>query len=161
MSFSTADICDDFKDQEKIQVLSPKFKNYGKKTKFQGEVVTIKLDKSNWILISTLKEEDGKGKVVVVDANQEFYAIVGDKLMDFAKNNNYEAIIINGYVRDIDVTKDIDVGLLAIGTCPQRNFEKTQGLKDVELKFEGITVNSGDYIYADCDGVIITSKKLI
>ncbi|PHO10110.1 S-adenosylmethionine--2-demethylmenaquinone methyltransferase [Malaciobacter canalis] len=161
MSFSTADICDDFKDQEKIQVLSPKFKNYGKKTKFQGEVVTIKLDKSNWILISTLKEEDGKGKVVVVDANQEFYAIVGDKLMDFAKNNNYEAIIINGYVRDIDVTKDIDVGLLAIGTCPQRNFEKTQGLKDVELMFEGITVNSGDYIYADCDGVIITSKKLI
>ncbi|AXX86811.1 ribonuclease E activity regulator RraA [Malaciobacter marinus] len=161
MSFSTADICDDFKDQEKIQVLSPKFKNYGKKTKFQGEVVTIKLDKSNWILISTLKEENGEGKVVVVDVDQEFYGIVGDKLMAFAKKNNYEAIIINGYVRDIDETKDINVGLLAIGTCPQRNFEKTQGFKDVELNFEGITVNSGDYIYADCDGVIITSKKLI
>lgn len=85
MSFSTADICDDFKDQEKIQVLSPKFKNYGKKTKFQGEVVTIKLDKSNWILISTLKEENGEGKVVVVDVDQEFYGIVGDKLMAFAK----------------------------------------------------------------------------
>ncbi len=133
MSFSTADICDDFKDQEKIQVLSPKFKNYGKKTKFQGEVVTIKLDKSNWILISTLKEENGEGKVVVVDVDQEFYGIVGDKLMAFAKKNNYEAIIINGYVRDIDETKDINVGLLALELVLKETLKKLKDSKMLNL----------------------------
>ncbi|AXH09448.1 S-adenosylmethionine--2-demethylmenaquinone methyltransferase [Malaciobacter halophilus] len=161
MSFSTADICDDFKDKHKIQVLSPKFKNYGKKTLFEGEVITVKLDKSNWLLLSMLRDERGDGKVVVVDVNQEFYGIVGDRLMAFAKKNNYEAIIINGYVRDTNETKNIDVGLLAIGTCPQRNFDKTEGSRDIELNFEGVNIKSGDYIYADCDGVIITKNKLV
>ncbi|AXX92025.1 S-adenosylmethionine--2-demethylmenaquinone methyltransferase [Malaciobacter molluscorum LMG 25693] len=161
MSISTADICDDFRDKAKIQVLSPKFKSYGGKTNFQGEVITVKLDKSNWLLLSMLKDEKGDGKVVVVDVDQAYYGIVGDRLMAFAKNNNYEAIIINGYVRDTNETVNIDVGLYAIGTCPQRNFEKTNSARDIELNFEGIKVNSGDYIYADCDGVIITEEKLV
>ncbi|RXJ88198.1 ribonuclease E activity regulator RraA [Arcobacter sp. CECT 8985] len=161
MSFSTADICDDFKDTANIQVLSPKFKSFGGKKKFQGEVITVKLDKSNWLLLSMLRDEKGEGKVVVVDVDQAYFGIVGDRLMAFAKNNNYEAIIINGYVRDTNETVNIDVGLYAVGTCPQRNFDKTQSARDVELNFEGVTVKSGDYIYADCDGVIITDKKLV
>ncbi|AXH14752.1 S-adenosylmethionine--2-demethylmenaquinone methyltransferase [Malaciobacter mytili] len=162
MNFSTADICDDFKDSgESIQVLSPKFKSYGGLKKFQGEVITVKLDKSNWLLLSMLKNEKSDGKIVVVDVDQAFYGIVGDKLMAFAKNNNYKAIIINGYVRDTDITKNIEVGLFAIGTCPQRNFDKTEAFRDIELNFEGIKVKSGDYIYADSDGVIITNKKLV
>ncbi|MDK2081998.1 S-adenosylmethionine--2-demethylmenaquinone methyltransferase, partial [Aliarcobacter butzleri] len=64
-------------------------------------------------------------------------------------------------VRDIDETKNIDVGLFAIGTCPLRNFEKTQSKRDIELNFGGVNFNSGDYLYADNDGVIISKDKLI
>ncbi len=162
MNFNTADICDDFKDSgESIQVLSPKFKSYGGLKKFQGEVITVKLNKSNWLLLSMLKNEKNDCKIVVVDVEQAFYAVVGDKLMDYAKSNNYKAIIINGFVRDSEIIKDIDVGLFALGTCPQRNFDKTEAFRDIELNFEGIKIKSGDYIYADSDGVIITNKKLV
>ena len=108
-----------------------------------------------------LRDENGEGKVVVVDNSQEFFGVVGDKLMTFAKNNNWKAIILNGYVRDIDETKNIDVGLFAIGTCPLRNFEKTQSSRDIELNFEGLTLNTNDYIYADNDGVIFSKTPLI
>ncbi len=160
MNTQTADLCDDNKDKE-IQVLSSKFKNYGGLKKFNGQIVTVKLDKSNWLLLEMLRDENGNGKIVVVDNAQEFFGVVGDKLMAFAKNNNWRAIILNGYVRDTDETKNIDVGLFAIGTCPLRNFEKTQSSRDIELNFEGVTFNTGDYLYADNDGVIISKNKLI
>ncbi|MDD3008856.1 MAG: S-adenosylmethionine--2-demethylmenaquinone methyltransferase [Arcobacter sp.] len=145
MNIQTADLCDDNRDK-KIQVLSSKFKNYGGLKKFSGKIVTVKLDKSNWRLLEMLRNENGEGKIVVVDNSQEFFGVVGDKLMTFAKNNNWKAIILNGYVRDTDETKKIDVGLFAIGTCPLRNFEKTDSYRDIELNFEGVTFNSGDYI---------------
>lgn len=160
MNIQTADLCDDNRDKN-IQVLSSKFKNYGGLKKFEGQIVTVKLDKSNWRLLEMLRDENGEGKIVVVDNSQEFFGVVGDKLMTFAQNNNWKAIILNGYVRDTDETQKIDVGLFAIGTCPLRNFEQTQGQSNIELNFEGVTFNNGDYIYADNDGVIISKTKLI
>ena len=103
----------------------------------------------------------GEGRVVVVDNSKAFYGVVGDKLMAFAKENNWAGIILNGFVRDIEYTKDIDVSLFAIGTCPLRNFEKTNSSRGIELNFDGVTFNDGDYLYADNDGVIISNEKLI
>ena len=160
MNIQTADLCDDNRDK-KIAVLSAKFKNYGGLKQFSGEIITVKLDKSNWLLLDMLKNENGEGKIVVVDNSEEFFGVVGDKLMAFAKKNNWKAIILNGYVRHTDETKNIGVGLFAIGTCPLRNFEQTESSKNIELNFGGVTFNSGDYIYADNDGVIISKEKLI
>ena len=156
----TADLCDENQDKD-IKVLPSKFKNYGGLKRFYGQIETIKLDKSNWRLLEMLRDEDGKGRIVVVDNAQEFFGVVGDRLMAFAATNNWEAIILNGYVRDTDETKNINVGLFAIGTCPLRNFEKNSSSRGEEITFEGITFNQGDYIYADNDGVIISKTKLI
>lgn len=159
MYYQTADLCDGNQDK-KIQVLSPNFKSFGGKKGFQGRVITIKLDKSNWDLIDILKNEDGTGKVVVIDVEESYYGVVGDKLSAFAVKNNYIAMIINGYVRDTRETVKFDIGLYALGTCPLRNFEKTKGIRDIELNFGGVTFNNGDYIYADEDGVIVSSIEL-
>ena len=160
MHFETADICDDNQDK-KIQVLNPEFKNYGGLKKCAGQIITIKLDKSNWRLLELLRDEDGEGKIVVVDNAKYFYGVIGDKLMAFAKNNNWQAIILNGYVRDTAHTKNIDVALYAIGSCPLRNFDKTKSSRGDQLSFGGVTFHEGDYLYADCDGVIISKEKLI
>lgn len=160
MNIQTADLCDD-NIGKKISVLSSKFKNFGGLKSFYGQIETIRLDKSNWRLLEMLRDEKGEGKIVVVDNAQEFFGVVGDKLMAFAKNNNWKAIILNGYVRDTKETKNIDVGLYAIGTCPLRNFEKTNSSRGEELTFEGVNFKRGDYIYADEDGVIISQEKLI
>lgn len=160
MNFEIADLCDD-NQEKKIQVLNPEFKNYGGRIKCSGKIVTIKLDKSNWRLLEMLRDEDGEDKIVVVDNAQYFYGVVGDKLMAFAQKNKWQAIILNGYVRDTIHTKDIDVALYAIGTCPLRNFEKTHSSRGDQLSFGGVTFHENDYVYADSDGVIVCSEKLI
>lgn len=160
MNMQVADICDDNKDIN-IQVLSSKFKNYGKLKKFSGRVETLKIDKSNFQLLEILRYEPGEDRIIVVDNSQDFFGVVGDKLMAFAEKNKWKAIIVNGYVRDTIETKNIDVGLYALGTCPLRNFEKTKSDRGIDLEFEGVSFSKDDYVYADEDGLIVTGKKLI
>jgi len=159
MEFEVADLCDDNQDKD-LQVLSSDYKNYGGLQRCFGEIVTLKLDKSNWELLDILKNEDGKGRIIVVDNAKYFYGVVGDKLMAFAKENNWKAIILNGYVRDVAYTKDIGVALYAIGTCPLRNFEKTSSSRGMQLSFGGVTFHNGDYVYADPDGIILSKDAL-
>ena len=158
MEFYTADLCDEHK--ENVQVLENSFKSYGKATSCCGQIVTLKLDEHNGGLISLLKS-DGKGRIAVVDVDAKYYAVVGENLMKFAQDNNWVGIIINGYVRDIEQTSQIDVALYALGTCPRKSFKESIYQEDIELNFRGVNFVSGDYLYADIDGIITSKVKLV
>jgi len=158
--FKTADLCDENQDK-KIQILSSNFKNYGGKKIFKGQVETIKLDKSNWGLIELLKTGNGKGKVLVVDVNEAFYGVIGDRLSLIAQQAKYEGFIVNGYVRDIFDTKRFDIVLFALGTCPLRNFDKTTSERGIDLFFGKVNFKENDYIYGDEDGIIVCSERLV
>lgn len=158
MADFTADFCDTHPD--KVAVLGPGYSNYGGAPMCQGEVVTIKLDRNNSDLITLLRDEDGQGKVVVVDSEQSYYAIVGENLMKFAQKNGYTGIIVNGYIRDTFQIKDIPVALYALGTCSRKYIPVTQGTRDVALEFGGVEFRPGDYVYTDTDGVIVTNAPL-
>ncbi len=159
MTFFTADICDEYSD--KVQVLGPGYTNFGGTSKCHGEVVTIKLNKNNSDLITLLRDEDGTGKVVAVDVDQEYFAVVGENLMKFAHQNNYAGIVINGYIRDTFQITDIPVALYALGTCARKSIPVTSGERGLSLSFGGIDINQGDYLYADTDGVIVTPEKIV
>lgn len=153
-----ADFCDTH--PEKVSVLGPGYSNFGGAAMCQGEVVTIQLDRNNSDLITLLRDENGEGKVVVVDADQAYFAIVGENLMKFALSSGYVGIIVNGYIRDTEQIKDIPVALYALGTCPRKSIPVTQGKRDLTLSFGGATFRPGDYVYADTDGVIVTAAPL-
>jgi len=156
MADHTADFCDNHPD--KVTVLGPGYSNYGGASMCQGEIVTLWLDNNNNDLITLLRDEDGAGKVVVVDADQAYYAIVGENLMKFAHENGYAGIIVNGYIRDTAQIKDIPVALYALGTCPRKSIPVTQGKRDIPLNFGNTDFRPGDYIYTDTDGVIVTAS---
>lgn len=159
MEVFTADICDEHSD--KVNVLGPGYSNYGGADRCQGEIVTIKLDKNNADLVALLRDEEGNGKVVVVDVDQAYYAVVGENLMKFAHQNNYAGIVVNGYIRDTFQIKDIPVALYALGTCSRKSIPVTQAERDITLSFGGVDFNPGDYLYADTDGVIVSAKKIV
>ncbi len=159
MGFFTADLCDEFSD--KTEVLGPDFKSYGGIVKFKGTAITVKLDKNNKDLAVLLKEEKGDGKIVVVDVDMKYYAVVGDNLMKFASDNKYEGIIVNGYVRDTVTTKEFSVGLVAKGTCPKKYIPVQEGQINVPIKIDDVEIVEGDYIYVDLDGIVIAKEKLV
>lgn len=159
MTFFTADICDEHSDR--VAVLGPGYGNYGGAGKCQGEIVTLKLDRNNSDLVALLRDEDGSGKVVVVDVEQAYYAVVGENLMKFAQRNNYSGIVVNGYIRDTAQIGDIPVALYALGTCPRKFIPVTGGERQVPVTFGDVTFTPGEYLYADNDGVIVTPQKIV
>jgi len=158
MSFSTADLCDEHK--ERLQVLALPLQSYGGVTQCSGEIVTVKLDKNNKALVSLLRDHQGEGRVVIVDVEADYNAVVGDTLMKFAHENGWAGIIIHGYVRDIAITRTIPVALYALGTCPKKSFEDNPSEVGGTLRFGGVTFESGAFVYADEDGVVVSGVAL-
>jgi len=136
------------------------YSNFGGATGCEGKVVTIELDRNNSDLITLLRDERSDGGVVVIDAHQDYYAIVGENLMKFAHASGYSGIVLNGYVRDTVQIQDIPVALYALGTCSRKYIPVTSGKRNLPLSFGGTDFRPGDYIYADADGVIVTSQPL-
>jgi len=157
MKFYTADLCDKYPEQ--VHVLDPILKSYGGSKRIMGQIVTIKLSGHNKTLVELLKSE-GSGQIAVVDVDAKYTAVVGDNLMKFAYENNWAGIVINGYVRDTKNTKEIDVGLFALGTCPKKTMQTAEGSLHESINFGGITFNEGDYLYADRDGIIVSHMPL-
>lgn len=157
MKFYTADLCDKYDNQ--VQVLDLILKSYGGLKKVMGQIITIKIEDNNQTLAKLL-QTDGEGKIVVVDVEGKYTAVVGDNLMKFALENNWAAIIVNGFVRDTKNTKEIEVGLFALGTCPKKTVPPRDGILHVEFSFGSVTFREGDYLYADRDGIILSATPL-
>ena len=157
MNFFTADICDQYK--ERVQVLAPGYRSYGAVSRFFGPIRTLKLLRNNYELIHLLQEPGG-GAVAVVDVDAEYWAVVGENLMKFARENGWAGILVHGYIRDTHVTTTVPVGLLALGTCPRKSFESNEGEREIELSFGGVTFRPGEWLFADGDGVIVVEKSL-
>ena len=61
----------------------------------------------------------------------------------------------------IQVVKDMNIGIKAIGTCPVKSAKRNVGLRGETLLIEGIKIKDGEYVYSDEDGVLISGKKLL
>ncbi len=159
MSFYTADICDLF--GESAQIAHPDFREYGGSERCFGKIRTIKLDEDNTDLVAMLKNEEGNGDIAVVDVSGVHCAVVGENLMGFARDNNWAGIVINGYVRDTKATREIPVGLWALGTYPLKSSKKSPSERDIEVTFSGVTFRPGEYLYADHDGIVVMPKNVV
>ncbi|PIE44370.1 MAG: ribonuclease activity regulator protein RraA [Gammaproteobacteria bacterium] len=158
MKIITPDLCDEF--PESIQVIEPMLNNYGGKPAFGGEIVTVKCFEDN----SVVKEQvalPGKGKVLVVDGGgSKRAALLGDMLAEKASVSGWEGIVVYGCIRDVDVIRKTDLGVQALATHPMKTEKKGIGELNVPIKFGGVEMRPGQYIYADNNGVIVSDKEL-
>lgn len=158
MDLLTPDLCDAFPND--IRVVEPIFIDYGECRNFSGEIVTVKCFEDN-ALIKELVVTDGSGKVLVIDAGgSKRRALVGDNLATKAYENGWQGFIIYGCIRDVDEVANVAVGIKALASYPVKANTQGTGEINIPVTFGGVTFNPRDYIYADNNGVIISSKRL-
>lgn len=160
MDFKTADLLDDHEDKP-LQVVQPGFHNYGGRSKFAGEIVTIKIHEDN-SLVREFVAMDGKGKVLVVDGGGSTRcALLGDMLAEKAVKNGWNGVIVYGLIRDsVDIGK-MDIGVKALGTIPLKSVKRGFGVKGESVHFHDVTFTQGEYVYSDEDGIIVSPVKLV
>jgi len=157
MPFTTPDLSDAYPD---AKALAPILKNLGGKKVFWGMIETLQCPDDN-SFVKELLNSEGEGKVLVVDANGiSSVALLGDMIAEAGVRNNWSGIVINGYVRDIDILSKLDIGVQALGTMPVRSEKKNQGQIGVDISFGGLTFCAGDYVYADNNGLLLSKQKL-
>lgn len=159
MSFKTADLCDEHAD--KLQICDPVFSSFGAKSRFAGQISTIKCFEDN-SLVREAVGEPGKGRVLVVDAGGSLRcAMLGDLLAAKAVENGWSGVIMNGLIRDAADIAQMDLGVKALGTHPLKSVKKGVGERDVEVRFAGVRFEPGTFVYADEDGVICSATALL
>ncbi|GAL10646.1 ribonuclease E inhibitor RraA [Vibrio astriarenae] len=154
----TPDICDHFAEQ--VQLLSLPLQNFGQRSAFWGEVVTICCYHDNSKVREVLSQP-GHGKVLFVDGNGSCQkALMGDELAVLAIENGWEGVIVYGAIRDVAALSEMDLGVKALAACPFKTEKRGLGQVNVTITMQNYMVQPGDYVYADWNGILIAEQEL-
>ena len=156
--FSTPDLAD---SAPGARALLHPWQDYGAITCFSGVAVSVKCFEDN-SLIKELVQQAGEGRVMVVDGGGSLRrALLGDQLAAQAVQNGWSGLVIAGAVRDVEILETLDLGIKALGACPQKTDKRGEGQRDLSIEIGGTTICSGDYIYADRNGVLVSAEALL
>lgn len=154
---NTADLCD--QHGADLRILPGNWQWFGARRQFSGPVVTLYALGCNGE-IRQLLAQPGAGRVLVIEAGGDPGALLGDRLGALALANGWAGVLVNGNLRDRRVLAGLDLGILALGSWPQRSHNREGGKIDVPLLLGGVTVEPGDWLYADEDGVLLARQAL-
>lgn len=155
---ATTDLSDAHADM--LQYCTPVFRDYGGVTAFHGPVSTLKVFEDN-VIVRAAVETKGEGRVLVVDgAGSLNCALFGGNLATLAAQNGWAGVVVYGCIRDTLELVAEKVGVKALAAHPKRSARLGAGEKDVTVRFAGVTIAPGDWLYADADGIIISKTKL-
>ena len=160
--FSTCDLCDAHEGDTSgaFRVLPPVFHDFGVVAPFCGAVHTLRAWEDN----SRVREAvnaPGEGRVLVIDGGGSLRrALVGGNLAVAAARNGWAGIVVDGCVRDVAELQAAQVGIRALGLVPMPTERRGEGQRDVVVCIHGEWVRPGDWLYADADGIVVSSHSL-
>jgi len=159
--FKTADLCDEHYDNGYIQICQPVFSDFGGHQQFHGKIHTVQCFEDNSKVREAVSKE-GQGGVLIVDAGASLRcAMLGDILAAKAVENGWSGIILNGLIRDSDELSSMQLGIKALGAFPLKSTKRGMGNVDIPVAFAGVRFVPGDYVFADKDGIIASTKYLL
>lgn len=160
MTFTTADLCDEYSELEHFQIAEPVFISFGNNPAFCGQITTLKVFEDN-VLVRKILEQKVENRVLVIDGGGSHRcALLGDNLAQLASSNGWQGIIVYGCIRDSVQINRIPIGVRALHTHPLKSHKKGAGEKDISVTFAGIHFKEDHFLYADEDGIIVSETRL-
>ena len=157
--YTTPDICDLLEDP---RVMACEIKARTGATKTAGYAVTVELPAGVGrcaaieAAFDQLKEDD---VLVLAGGGDRKYALWGDKRSRRAMSKGANGVIVDGLIRDIEENIEVEFPIFARGIIPVASREKAEGRLNVPVSCGGVTVNPGDVIFADANGVVVLTKE--
>ena len=128
--------------------------------KFSGPVSTVKCFEDN-SLVKAAVDSPGEGRVLVIDGGASLRrALVGGNLGAAAAKNGWAGIVVDGCVRDVSELAQCSIGIRALATMPLPTEKRQQGQRDIAVQVQGVWISSGDWLYADEDGMVVMASPL-
>ncbi len=136
------------------------FSNFGGRSSFGGQIITVKCFEDNGLLYDLL-EQNGRGHILLIDGGGSVRrALIDADPARLAVQNEWEGLVVYGAVRRVDDPEDLDIGIRALAAIPVAAAGEGIGESDVRVNFGGVTFFSGDHLYADNTGIILSEDAL-
>lgn len=125
-----------------------------------GVAFTIKSRPGDNLMLHKALELAQPGDVIVVDAQGEMTnSITGEIMMTQAEVNGLAGVVIDGAIRDVEAIGELTMPVYAAGVQPRGPYKDGPGEINVPVCCGGVTVNPGDIIIGDADGVVVISPS--
>ncbi len=102
------------------------------------------------------------GEVLIAAAGGSLRSgIWGELLSTAARNRGCAGALVHGAVRDVAAMRAMGFPVFASGVCPYDSLHRQRVIaRDVPVAIGGVTMRSGDVIFADEDGVVVVPQEV-
>jgi 4-hydroxy-4-methyl-2-oxoglutarate aldolase len=137
----------------RIQPIEP---NYA----FAGPAVTAWCGAGDNLGALAALEMAEPGDVIVIACDGfDGVGVVGDRFAGMARNRGLAGIVVDGLVRDRPGMRSAGVPCFARGTNASSAFSLGPGEAGLPIAIGGVTIDAGDVMIGDCEGVIIVPRR--
>ncbi|MEN9671693.1 MAG: 4-hydroxy-4-methyl-2-oxoglutarate aldolase [Pseudomonadota bacterium] len=139
----------------RIQALRPRMK-------VAGPAFTVEVRPGDNLMIHAAMSLAKPGDVLVIDGKgDQNAALMGTIMMTACKQLGLAGVVIDGAVRDSLEIDEMDYPVFSVGTNPNGPTKQVSGRIGHPISCGGVAVHAGDFIIADCDGVVVVEREKI
>ncbi len=97
---------------------------------------------------------------VIIAATDAFTAtaVIGDNMLGMARNRGIAAVVTDGLARDAAGILEVGVPVFCLGVSPNSPARNGPGTVGLAIAIGGVTVDAGDVVVGDRDGVAIVPR---
>ena len=124
-----------------------------------GRAFTVVCPPGDNLTIHKAVLEAQPGDVLVVNCSGFLQAgVFGELLATSCRAHGIVGIVIDGACRDKNELIEMNFPTFVRGTCPNGTLKEVCGATNVPIPCGGLTVEPGDIIVGDCDGLVVIPK---
>jgi 4-hydroxy-4-methyl-2-oxoglutarate aldolase len=140
--------------------LHPAIKPLKEEYSIAGRAFTVKIPVGDNLAVLKAIREAKPGDILVVDAKGDPYrAIAGDFVVGMAQTLGIGGIVVDGVIRDIVGIKQLNFPVFCKGTTVAASGKAGIGEINVPISCGGMSINPGDIIVGDADGVVVIPQS--
>lgn len=137
----------------RIAALSPEMK-------CTGPAFTVEVRPGDNLMIHTAMTMAKSGDILVIDGKGDLTcALMGSIMINACNQLKLAGVVIDGAVRDTLELRELGFPVFAAGANPNGPTKFVPGRINWPISCGGMTVNPGDLIAADADGVLVVERE--
>ena len=127
--------------------------------RFAGPAITVEVRPGDNLMIHAAMAVAQPGDVIVVDGKGDLSsALMGEIMSQQCVALGIAAVVIDGAVRDSEAIRELGFPMYAAGLNPNGPTKFVPGRLNHPISSGGVTVNPGDLVVGDADGVTVIER---
>lgn len=128
--------------------------------KLAGPAITVEVRPGDNLMIHAAMAVAQPGDVLVIDGKGDLSsALMGAIMMNQAKAIDLAGVVVDGAVRDVLELRELGFPVFAAGANPNGPTKYIPGRVNWPISIGGVSVNPGDLVVADADGVVVIERE--